>query len=80
MPASRVARLLILLCLMVPSAMAQGNSPAAPAIAEPDSDRDDPAARDQWFMQGRVAPKGTNAADLRWKAYQQKIQLSLIHI
>jgi hypothetical protein len=56
------------------SAFAQG-ARVNPTGAGPEADRDDPAGRDRWFMQGRVAPAGKSAADLRWRAYQQKIQM-----
>jgi hypothetical protein len=40
-----------------------------------DRDRDNPKARDQWFMRGRTAPNGESAAVLRFRACQQKLQL-----
>ncbi len=46
-----------------------------PSGAGEEADRDNPAAREAWFARGRTAPKGKSAADLRWKAYQQKIQM-----
>ena len=38
-----------------------------------DQDRDQPQARDQWFMRGRLIP-GELAAVLRYRAHQQKMQ------
>src|SRR5256885_3302862 len=70
-------RLFALSCVLFiinPSIFGQG-ARVNPAGAGEDADRDDPAARDRWFMQGRVAPKGKTPAELRWHAYQQKIQM-----
>src|SRR5882724_727960 len=75
-------RLLALSCLlfsMNPSIFGQG-ARVNPSGAGEDADRDDPAARDRWFMQGRVAPKGKTPAELRWHAYQQKIQMRAARI
>src|SRR5450432_838287 len=52
-----------------------GFSQAGNAADSDEGDRDNPTARDKWFMQGRVAPKGKTPAELRWRAYQQKIQM-----
>jgi hypothetical protein len=43
------------------------------AIAEPD--RDNPAAREQWFRKGRTAPAGQSAAEMRYRAHQQKLRM-----
>ena len=51
-----------------------------PSGAGEAADRDDPAGRDKWFMQGRVAPAGKTPAEMRWQAYQQKIQLRAARI
>src|SRR5882757_6403029 len=70
-------RLLALICLLFsvnPSIFGQG-ARVNPSGAGEDADRDDPAARDRWFLRGRVAPKGKTPAELRWHAYQQKIQM-----
>lgn len=40
-----------------------------------DRDRDYPNARAEWFMRGRSAPEGESAAMLRYRAFQQKLQL-----
>jgi hypothetical protein len=78
MPECRAARLWVIVCLLFslsPFLVAQG-APSSPASSsEEDADRDHPAEREIWFMQGRVAPKGKTAAEMRWQAYQQKIQL-----
>src|SRR5882762_5491562 len=75
-------RLLALSCLLFsvnPSIFGQG-ARVNPSGAGEDADKDDPAARDRWFMQGRVAPKGKTPAELRWHAYQQKIQMRAARI
>jgi hypothetical protein len=82
MPKFCVVRLLALSCVLVnlnAAGLAQG-ARVSPSGAGEDADRDDPAARDQWFMQGRVAPKGKTAAEMRWQAYQQKIQMRAARI
>ncbi len=38
-------------------------------------DRDNPKAREQWFLRGRTAVNGVPAAALRFRAYQQKMQM-----
>src|SRR5258708_37636476 len=73
----RAARLCIFCCLLISlgsSLFAQG-ARTSPSGAGEEADGDHPAERDQWFMQGRVAPKGKTAAEMRWRAYQQKIQM-----
>jgi hypothetical protein len=40
-----------------------------------DADRDDPARRGAWFWHGRTAPPGASAAELRHRAYRQKLQM-----
>jgi hypothetical protein len=47
------------------------------AESEPvqEQDRDNPRARELWFMHGRTAPSGESAAALRFHAYQQKLQM-----
>jgi len=40
-----------------------------------DADRDNPAAREQWFRKGRTAPPGQSAAELRYRAHQQKMRM-----
>ena len=82
MLASRVARFWVLLCLVIglsSSIFAQG-ARVNPSGTEKDSDRDQPAAREKWFMQGRVAPKGKTPAEMRWHAYQQKIRMRAARI
>src|SRR5258707_15255395 len=81
MPKFRITRLLALSCVLFgvlislnSEGLAQG-ARVSPSGAGEDADGDDPAARDRWFMQGRVAPKGKTPAELRWHAYQQKIQM-----
>src|SRR6267142_1044761 len=82
MPKFCAVRLLALSCVLVTlnsAGLAQG-ARVNPSGASEDADRDNPAARDQWFMQGRVAPKGKTAAELRWQAYQLKIQMRAARI
>src|SRR5258706_7268134 len=86
MPKFRITRLLALSCVLFgvlislnSEGLAQG-ARVTPSGASEDADRDNPAARDQWFMQGRVAPKGKTAAELRWQAYQLKIQMRAARI
>ena len=71
------ARVLVLSCVLISLnsvGLAQG-ARVSPSGASEEADEDNPAARDQWFMQGRVAPEGKIPAELRWQAYQQKIQM-----
>ena len=56
-------------------AFPQGSRRTSEFDAIEERDRDNPKARDQWFMRGRTAPNGEPAAALRFKAYQQKLQL-----
>lgn len=63
-----------LLLSVSPALFAQG-ARMNPSGAGEEADRDNPAAREAWWARGRTAPKGKSAADLRWKAYQQKIQM-----
>src|ERR1700745_2085628 len=53
----------------------QGSRQNSEFDAIEERDRDNPRARDEWFMRGRTAPDGESAAALRFHAYQQKIQL-----
>src|SRR5690349_2216978 len=55
-------------------ALAQGSRQTSEFDAIEERDRDNPKARDQWFMRGRTAPNGESAA-LRFRAYQQKLQM-----
>jgi hypothetical protein len=41
--------------------------------SEPDQDH--PTRRQAWFMAGRTAPPGQNAAELRYRAFQQRLQM-----
>jgi hypothetical protein len=38
-------------------------------------DQDHPTRRQAWFMAGRTAPPGQNAAELRYRAFQQRLQM-----
>ncbi len=82
MSGCRVARLSMFFCLLVgmsSSLFAQG-ARMNPSGAKEESDRDRPEERDKWFMQGRVTPDGKSPAQMRWLAYQQKIQLRAARI
>ncbi len=56
-------------------AFGQGSKQNSEFDAIEERDRDNPRARDEWFMRGRTAPNGESAAALRFRAYQQKMQL-----
>ncbi|PYX26202.1 MAG: hypothetical protein DMG82_02665, partial [Acidobacteria bacterium] len=53
----------------------QGSKKSSEFDATEERDRDHPRARDEWFMRGRTAPNGESAAALRFRAYQQKLQM-----
>ena len=60
--------------LAIPVSFAQGSKRAKEYDSIEDRDRDNPKARDEWFMRGRTVPEGESPAMLRYQAYQQKIQ------
>jgi len=66
---------LFLVCASANLSMGQGSKQTSEYEPIKDQDRDNPQARDQWFMRGRTAPNGESAALLRYQAYQQKLQL-----
>lgn len=57
------------------ASLGQGSKQSSAYQPIEERDRDHPKARDQWFMRGRTAPDGESAALLRYRAYQQKLQL-----
>ncbi|HXZ28075.1 MAG TPA: hypothetical protein VEG08_08765, partial [Terriglobales bacterium] len=65
----------VLFASMIALGQAPVRSPKAsqPANAE-EEERDNPAARQAWFLRGRIVP-GKNAAALLHRAFQQKIAL-----
>ncbi len=67
--------LLFFVCAAVNLSLGQGSKQTSEYEPIKDQDRDNPRARDQWFMRGRTAPNGESAALLRYQAYQQKLQL-----
>ncbi|HWX92089.1 MAG TPA: hypothetical protein VNY29_05605 [Terriglobales bacterium] len=67
--------LLFFVCAAANLSLGQGSKQTSEYEPIKDQDRDDPQARDQWFMRGRSAPNGESAALLRYLAYQQKLQL-----
>src|SRR5947209_561572 len=56
-------------------AYGQGSKKSSEFDAIEERDRDHPRARDEWFMRGRTAPNGESAAALRFRAYQQNLQM-----
>jgi len=79
----RVALPLVVLCFLLGSLsswMSAQGARMTPSGVGDATDRDDPAGRDKWFMQGRVAPAGKTPAEMRWQAYQQKIQMRAARI
>src|SRR5947209_19691 len=55
--------------------LAQGSKMTSEVAPIADADRDNPAAREQWFRKGRTAPPGQSAAELRYRAHQQKMRM-----
>ena len=53
----------------------QGSRQLSPYDAIEGKDPDNPEARAAWFLRGRAAPLGQSAALLRYRAYQQKLQI-----
>ena len=56
-----------------PTASAQGARRKSQYDSLDEQDR--PDLRDQWMMHGRTAPKGQSAAQLHYRAYQQKMAM-----
>jgi len=56
-------------------AAGQGSKKNSEFDAVEDRDRDNPKAREQWFLRGRTMANGEVAAELRFRAYQQKLQM-----
>ena len=56
-------------------AFGQGSKQTSEFEPIQDQDRDNPKAREMWFMHGRTVPSGEPAAALRFHAYQQKMQM-----
>jgi hypothetical protein len=75
---SRLA-LLFLVCAIWPasrfSVTAQSSSNASVPSTARAKDTDDPAGREEWFSRGRQGIPGHPAAELRHRAYAQKMQL-----
>jgi hypothetical protein len=57
-----------------PCVFAQGTKIKSEYDSIPDTDRDQPAQREQWFMRGRAIP-GQATAALRYRAHLQKMQM-----
>ncbi|HYX69602.1 MAG TPA: sialidase family protein, partial [Terriglobales bacterium] len=75
----RALRYTLLFVFLLSSFSALGQapvrSPKATQPADPDQEaRDNPAARQAWFLRGRIVP-GKNAAALLHRAFQQKLAL-----
>ena len=71
----RILWVCVLLLLTAISVFGQGSKMTSEFEPAQEQDRDNPKAREQWFMRGRTAPNGESAAALRFRAYQQKLQL-----
>ena len=69
----RYSCLLVFLTFLSAFAFAQGAKMRSEYESIADQDRDQPQAREQWFMRGRLIP-GELAAVLRYRAHQQKMQ------
>ena len=71
--------LLFLVCAIWPasrfSVAAQSSSNASVPSTARAKDTDDPAGREEWFSRGRQGIPGHPAAELRHRAYAQKMQL-----
>lgn len=57
------------------NAFSQGAKVKSPNEPIEENDKDNPGARQQWYMQGRIAPKGKSPAALRLHAQQQKMAM-----
>jgi hypothetical protein len=78
-PATRIPKrafwTVVFLLSSLAMAYGQGSRKNSEFEAIEDRDRDHPRAREQWFMRGRSVPNGEPAAALRFRAFQQKLQL-----
>jgi hypothetical protein len=72
---THVLWMFVFLACASPLSLAQGAKQAEPETLIEEQDKDHPAARDAWFMRGRTTPNGESAALLRFRAYQQKLQM-----
>jgi len=68
------ARVGVVLCLIAVNLWGQGSRQVSPYSEIEEKDRDNPRAREQWFARGRTVP-GESSAQLRYRAFQQKMQL-----
>ena len=64
----------IWLASRIPAAAQTPGQAAAPSALQ-EKDRDDPAGREEWFSRGRQGTPGHSAAELRHRAFTQKMQL-----
>ena len=71
----RGLRIFLFVCSAVSVSLGQGSIETTANAAIADADRDHPELRAAWFLRGRIAPEGESAALLRYRAYQQKLQL-----
>ena len=71
--------LLVFLTFLSALAFAQGAKMRSEYESIADQDRDQPQARDRWFMRGRLIP-GELAAALRYRAHQQKMQARVARV
>src|SRR5215468_6365958 len=56
-------------------AFGQGSKQTSEFEPPQERDRDNPKAREAWFMRGRTAPPGESGAALRFQAFQQKMRM-----
>ncbi len=69
----RASLLAVLPFSLFPIALAQGAKKTTPDAPITDADADHEQERSEWFLRGRVIP-GKSSAELRYRAYQTKMQ------
>jgi len=69
----RASLLALVLFSLISTALAQGAKKTTPETPIADADADHEQQRAEWFLRGRVVP-GKSSAELRYRAYQAKIQ------
>ena len=70
--------LILLSCITVSNAKAQGAKQRVPQDPIPDADADHVEQRNEWFFRGRIVP-GKPTAEFRRRAYQAKLQMRAQH-
>jgi len=66
---------IVALLLSATCVFAQGSKQTSEFEPPQERDRDNPKAREAWFMRGRTVPTGEAPAALRFRAFQQKMQM-----